>query len=289
MGKELLNLMLSIARHFSNQNCPRMATALSFQTLLAIAPVGILALSMLTYVDAYYSFQEDLIFFLFENLLPGAISQVHDFLQDLILNAQNLTYLGIAGLSITAFLLLSSIETVFAQIWQVKTTRNVFKRFLAYMLTTLLGPIALSTSLTLAKWIATLTQEASGVDFTYLVSYFRFLVPFLVIFFALFLLYRLVPASKVKWRHAAIGAAIAAALFILGKYFFRLYLVYFPSYEVIYGALAILPLFLIWLYFSWAIVLLGASVTAVLGFNYTGKMTKKGEVVDVDKLPKANS
>ncbi|MEP3247852.1 MAG: YhjD/YihY/BrkB family envelope integrity protein [Sneathiella sp.] len=287
MGSNILHLLGDMGRHFVNQNCLRMATALSYQTLLAIVPIVVLALSMLTYVDAYYSLQEDIVLFLFDNLLPGAISQVHDLLQDLILNAEKLTYFGVAGLAIAAFLLLSSIETVFGQIWQVKTTRNIIKRFLAYILITLLGPIALSTSLTLVRWITELTQSASGLDLSPIVGYFRFLVPFLVCFFALFLLYRLVPARKVKWRHALIGAAVAAALFVLGKHFFRLYLLYFPSYELVYGALAILPLFLIWLYFSWTLVLLGATITAVLGFNYTGKMEKRNDAVDVNHLPKA--
>ncbi len=287
MRAELLHLVKDMAKHFANQNCLRMATALSYQTLLALVPVVVLALSMLTYVDAYYSLQEDIAFFLFDNLLPGAISQVHDLLQDLVLNAEKLTYFGLAGLAVTAFLLLSSIETIFGQIWQVKTTRNIFKRFFAYLVITLLGPIALSTSLTLVRWISDLTQSASGIDLSPIVDYFRFLIPFLVCFIALFLLYRLVPARKVKWRHALIGAAIAAALFILGKHFFRLYLLYFPSYEVIYGALAILPLFLIWLYFSWTLVLLGATITAVLGFNFNGKMEKRSDAIDVADLPKA--
>lgn len=287
MGADFLHLLKDIGRHFINQNCPRMATALSYQTLLAIVPIVVLALSMLTYVDAYYSLQEDIILFLFDNLLPGAISQVHDFLQDLVLNASKLTYFGIAGLAITAFLLLSSIETIFGQIWQVKTTRNIFKRLLAYLLITLLGPIALSTSLTLAKWLATLTEEASGIDISGLVAYFNFFIPFWVCFIALFLLYRLVPVGKIKNTHAAAGAAVAAALFILGKHFFKLYLLYFPSYEVVYGALAILPLFLIWLYFSWTLVLLGATISAVLGFTYTGKMKKRRDAIDVESLPHA--
>ena len=97
------------------------------------------------------------------------------------------------------------------------------------------------------------------------------MLPFLI----LFILYRIVPACEVKWRHAFIGAAVATALFLLGKYLFMLYLQFFPSYEVVYGAMAAFPLFLIWLYVSWAIVLFGASIAAVLGFEYTGEMEKR--------------
>jgi len=267
MFQGLIELATHIWRHFTAQNCLRMATALSYQTLLAIVPTIALALSLITYIDAYYSLQEDIILFLFDNLLPSTISQVHELLQELILNAEKLTYFGMIGLAITALLLLSSIETVFRQIWLAKTTRNPFKRLLAYILIISLGPIALSTSLTLVRWFSDLTEEASGLSFAISLSYFSFLIPFFVIFITLFLLYQLVPSAKIDWRHATVGAAVSAGLFVLSKYVFKLYILSFPSYQALYGALAILPLFLVWLYICWSIVLLGATITAVLGFR----------------------
>ncbi|OUR76103.1 hypothetical protein A9Q83_14900 [Alphaproteobacteria bacterium 46_93_T64] len=244
-----------------------MATALSYQTLLALVPLVVLGLSLLTYVDAFYTLQTDIIFFLFDNFLPTTIAHAYDFLQDIVINAEQLTYLGLGGLALTAILLFLSIESSFAQIWQTDATRNLFKRLLVYILLILLGPIGLSTSLTLFSWIARLTEGASGLHVMEYAGYFSFLLPFILCFSTFFMLYRLVPAGKVRWQHAAHGAAVAASLFVLGKQFFKLYLIYFPSYQVIYGALAILPLFLIWLYVSWALVLLGATITAVLGFR----------------------
>ncbi|MBL4665846.1 MAG: YihY family inner membrane protein [Sneathiella sp.] len=263
-------LCLEIIRHFGKHNCLRMATALSYQTLLALVPLVVLGLSLLTYVDAFYTLQNDIIFFLFDNFLPTTIAHAYDFLQDIVLNAEELTYLGLGGLALTAILLFLSIESSFAQIWQTDVTRNLFKRLLVYLLLILLGPIGLSTSLTLFKWIAHLTEGSSGLNIMQYAGYFTFMVPFILCFLAFFLLYRLVPAEKVRWQHAMHGAAVAAALFVLGKQAFKLYLIYFPSYQVIYGALAILPLFLIWLYVSWALVLLGATITAVLGFRKIG-------------------
>ncbi|MBL4741167.1 MAG: YihY family inner membrane protein [Sneathiella sp.] len=267
MIQGLMELMRQIWHHFTSQNCLRMATALSYQTLLAIVPMIALALSLFTYIDAYYNLQEEIVLFLLDNLLPSTISHVHALLQDLILNAEKLTYFGLIGLAITALLLLSSIETVFRQIWRAKTTRNPIKRLLAYILIILLGPITLATSFTLVKWFATLTEKTSGLSLSTSLAYFSFLVPFLGSFIALFLLYQLVPAKKINWRHATIGAAVSAALFVFSKYLFKLYILSFPSYQALYGALAILPLFLIWLYICWSIVLLGATITAVLGFR----------------------
>ncbi|GLQ05335.1 YihY family inner membrane protein [Sneathiella chinensis] len=286
-GSLLLSLVRDIARHFVNQNCPRMATALSYQTLLAIVPLAALSLALFTYLDAFYQIQIDLFYLLLDNFLPSTISHIQSILQDLVLNSRKLTYFGVAGLVITAMLLLSSIESVFTKIWQVDVTRNIFKRFIAYLLITLLGPVAIGTSLTLARWIASLTREFSGMDLSAYTPYFNFSIPFAGCFLILFLIYRLVPARRVKWRHAALGAAVAAALFILGKYAFKLYLELFPTYQVIYGALAALPIFLIWLYLSWVMVLLGATITAVLGFRFTGKMKTRDDAIAVEDLPKA--
>lgn len=285
--KAITGLLKSIAIHFQKQHCMRMATALSFQTLLALIPLVVLAFSLLTYVDAFYSLQDDIIFFLFENFLPATIAHAYDIIQDIVLNARELSYFGAVGLAITALLLFLNIETCFAQIWQAETTRNIFKRLFAYAVLLIMGPVALSTSLTLVKWVTSLSEQATGISFAEYLGYFKFLMPFLVSFIPLAFLYIIMPTRKVKWTHAAIGASIAASMFVAGKYFFKLYLLYFPSYEAIYGALAILPLFLIWLYFCWILVLLGGTITAVLGFNYTGHMKKKILTVDVQKLPEA--
>lgn len=264
-----------------------MATALSYQTLLALVPLVVLALSLLTYVDAFYSLQDDIIFFLFDNFLPTTITQVYDILQDIVLNAKELTFFSLIGLGVTALLLFLNIETSFSQIWQAETTRNIFKRVFAYMLLLSAGPVALATSLTLVRWLADLTEQASGISLQAYIGYFSFVMPFFVTFTILWILYQLVPIRKVRWVHAAFGASITASLFVAGKYLFKLYLLFFPSYQLIYGALSILPLFLIWLYVCWVLVLMGATITAVLGFNYSGTMTPRKHPIQAEDFPEA--
>ncbi|MBE7635640.1 YihY family inner membrane protein [Sneathiella sp. P13V-1] len=281
MGNIIKDILLDILRHFARRNCPRMATALSYQTLLAIVPLFILAISLLTYVDAFYTLQEDILFFLFDNFLPGTIANVYDMLQDLVLNAKQLTFVGLAGLAVTAVLLFLGIEDSFREIWRVNSTRNIFVRLFAYHFFIVIGPIALSSSLTLVTWLSSLTEEASGISFEGIAPYFNFVLPFLLSFVILFSLYKLVPAQKVYWTHAGIGAGIAASLFVLGKQIFGYYLLLFPGYELIYGALAILPLFLVWLYVSWLMVMLGATITAVLGFHLNGNLTPRENPIEL--------
>ncbi len=266
---------MRIWQHFKEQNCLRMATALSYQTLLAIVPIAAVAFALFTAVPAFNHLKEKLTNLLFDNLLPSKFTAIDAAMHDFTLNAGQLTYFGLAGIAITALMLMASIEEIFAQIWKVAATRNPFKRLMIYIVITLMGPIALGSSLTLVNWIISISEEATGFQLSGALGLLSTTMPMLLPFIILFILYRIVPACDVKWRHAFIGAATATVLFLLGKYLFKLYLEFFPSYEVVYGAMAAFPLFLIWLYVSWAIVLFGASIAAVLGFEYTGEMEKR--------------
>jgi|TARA_R100000005_G_scaffold96715_1_gene86601 membrane protein len=271
----LINFLVRIWQHFKEQNCLRMATALSYQTLLAIVPIAAVAFALFTAVPAFNHLKEKLTNLLFDNLLPSKFTAIDAAMHDFTLNAGQLTYFGLAGIAITALMLMASIEEIFAQIWKVAATRNPFKRLMIYIVITLMGPIALGSSLTLVNWIISISEEATGFQLSGALGLLSTTMPMLLPFIILFILYRIVPACDVKWRHAFIGAATATVLFLLGKYLFKLYLEFFPSYEVVYGAMAAFPLFLIWLYVSWAIVLFGASIAAVLGFEYTGEMEKR--------------
>jgi membrane protein len=271
----LFVLIIKIWQHFTHHNCLKMATALSYQTLLAIVPLAAVAFALFTAIPAFDHLQDKIMNFLFANLLPSKIATVDATLESFTVNSSQLTLFGLAGIAITALFLMSSIEEIFGQIWHVEATRNPIKRFITYLIITLIGPIAVGTSLTLVNWILDISEEATGFQTTGLMEFISSLAPALLPLIVLFVLYRLVPACKVMWRHAFIGAAIATGLFLLGKYIFKLYLEYFPSYEVLYGAMAAFPLFLIWLYVSWSIVLIGATITAVLGLEYTGNMEKK--------------
>ena len=271
----IIALLGRIWHHFKDQHCLRMATALSYQTLLAIVPLAAVVFALFTAIPAFTHLKQKLTTLLFDNLLPSKISTVDAALSDFAVNASQLTYFGLAGIAITALMLMSSIEEIFSQIWQVAATRNPFKRLITYIVITLIGPIAVGTSLTLVNWIVDISEEATGFEVTGAVALLSFIMPFLLPFAILFILFRIVPACDVKWRHAFIGAAVATALFLLGKHMFRLYLEYFPSYEVVYGTMAAIPLFLIWLYVSWGIVLFGATIAAVLGFEFTADMEKR--------------
>ncbi|WP_373086035.1 YihY family inner membrane protein [Sneathiella sp.] len=270
-----LALIGRIWHHFTHHNCLRMATALSYQTLLAIVPLAAVVFALFTAIPAFNHLEAKVTNFLLNNLIPEKITAVDAALRSFTANASQLTVFGLAGIAITALLLMSSIEEIFSQIWQVEATRNPLKRLIIYITITLIGPIVVGTSLTLVNWIVGISEEATGLEISKSVEFLGVVTPIMLPLLILFILYTIVPACKVKWWHAVVGAAFATGLFLLGKYLFKLYLELFPSYEVVYGAVAAIPLFLIWLYVSWAIVLFGATITAVLGFEHTGETKKE--------------
>lgn len=258
-------LLRQISVHFRRHACAQAATALSYQTLLALVPLAAIAMAMLTWFPAFKEMQDTAVGFLFDNFLPTKMSGAYTFIENFAENAANLTIIGLLGLAITATMLLSSIEKQFSRIWHVQKSRHLWKRLMVYILIVLIGPVAVASSLTLMTWVVDYTEKATGLPISGMWGFAVLVIPYLLLPATFMLLYKIVPACPVRWRDALGGAVTAAILFNLGKACFGLYLNAFPTFEIIYGALAALPVFLIWLYVSWAIALLGAVITAVLG------------------------
>jgi membrane protein len=161
-------------------------------------------------------------------------------------------------------MLLATIDNAFNRIWRIKKTRNLIKRIFIYFSLLVIGPLLIGIGLASTSYLLSIPVIAD-VDTafnirTHLLSW----LPFLTTSITFILLYILVPNCYVYKRHAAIAGIICAILFELAKYGFGIYIKEMPSYENIYGALAIIPLFFIWVYISWVIILFGAHITFCL-------------------------
>jgi membrane protein len=259
----LAEFMRVVAKRFSDDHCMQIASSLTFTTLLAIVPLITVALTVISAFPVFAALTRQLQAFLLENILPQSAHLIAKYGEQFTANAAQLTAVGIAFLAITAILLLLTIERAFNQIWRVQRTRATVQRVFIYWALLTIGPVLLGASLSLTSWLVSLSlgvvKEIPGAG----VGLLR-IVPVALIWLALTLLYLAMPNRRVLIRDAAVGGLLAALAFEAMKRGFALYITQFPTYKLVYGAFASAPIFLLWVYISWLVVLSGALVVAVL-------------------------
>ena len=256
--RNLLPFAAYCGRRFMADGCLRTATQLSYASLLAIVPILAIFISLLSAFPAFERLRVDAQVYLFENLVPSAGLEVSDQVATFVDNARSMTGVGTLALVVTALLLLSTISGAFNAIWRVTEPRPLMVRVMAYWMILTISPLLLGASLSLSSYGFVSAAMEHGERAFGLTR----LLPLLFAAGGFTLLYAVVPARPVALHHALAGGVVAGALFELLKGGFGFYLKQFPSYEAIYGALAAVPIFLVWMYLSWAIVLLGAEVAA---------------------------
>ena len=258
---------LFLWQRFVDDKCFETAGALSYTTLFAIVPLLAAVLAIVSAFPVFAEWRDRFSDFIFRNFVPSAGNAVQGFLLQFADNASKLTAVGILFLLISALMMMASIEDRFNRIWRVPTKRSHGSRLLLYWAALTIGPLLVVGVLVLvSRFIATGGPDAQpGAQSGMWLTGLSFVLTWLI----LLAMYMLIPNRTVTFRYAGIGAAIAAILFEVARALFAFYVTHVPSYQQIYGALAAAPLFLIWVYFSWVIVLLGASLAAAMAaFDY---------------------
>ena len=255
--------------HFRHDRCFESAGALSYTSLLALVPLMAVILGVLSAFPVFDYGVEQLQDFIFSNFVPAAGDVVRDYLDQFIDRSTSLTGTGTLFLVVTAIILMATIEKALNRIWRVDRPRHPTSRLVMYWAVLTLGPMLLGGSLGLTSYLTALPLLAPEFVRGTLQSALLLMTPPLVALAAFTLIFLLVPNRRVHWRHALAGAAFSALAFELSKRGFVLYIANFPTYERLYGALATIPIFLVWIYVSWVVILLGASLAAALTtFNY---------------------
>jgi membrane protein len=202
--------------------------------------------------------------FLLENFLPDAdgINTIAEQITAFSSNAGRLTAIGLVFFFVTAVMLMMTIDTSLNRLFRVQRSRPMLQQVLMYWAVITLGPVFIGLSLSM-------TSFAVGASFGWLrlsivADAVLGVLPFLFTCAALTLLYAIVPYRHVRARDALIGGVLAGVAFEIAKRGFAIYLTRFPTYTLIYGAFATIPIFLVWLYMSWVVVLAGATLTAML-------------------------
>jgi membrane protein len=252
-----------VVRRFSRDSCPSVAASLSYTSLLALVPMMAIGLAMFAAFPAFGDMRETLLRALIENAAPSLAVMVEEHLQTFIRNATETTGVGILGLAVTALLLINTIQTAFDRIWGGGRGFKI-QRFPVYWALITLGPILFGVAFSISSYAFAMAQSSGYSTLSGAVRLYAAVAPFILEAVGFLLFYRLIPTRPVRWADAATGAFIAALLFEILKRAFGIYLSFLGSYQTLYGALATLPIFLIWMYLGWLVVLIGAEITASL-------------------------
>lgn len=262
--RQLSAFFIYLRRRFEEDRCTRAAASLAYTSLLALVPLMTVVFVTLSAFPAFQDWRESIENFLFQNFVPALGDQVRGYLVQFTDKARGLQAAGITVLVITVLAMMSTIETTFNVIWQVKRKRPLMVRFLVYWSVLTLGPVLIGAGMVATSYVISLPLLTdAGVTpglRTQLISFF----PIIATTAAFVMFFKLIPYRPVPTLHALAGGVAASLLFELAKRGFALYVTNFPSQQAVYGAFATVPIFLIWIYLSWVIVLLGAEITQCL-------------------------
>lgn len=266
---QVVNYLTYALRRFFGERMTNAVASLTYSTLLAIVPLLVIAFAILSSFQAFNAAKERMQTAFFEAVVPEAGAAIGDYLSSFTQNANNLTAVGIVALAVTAVLLLSTIEDTFNRIWRVERPRPMAVRLLIFWAVLTMGPLVIGASFAVSSdaldYLRQVERAALG-EASELVDNstkgLRTVLGLAISIFGMTALYTLVPARRVRPQHALIGAVFAVLGFQALGWGFNTFMGSGSSYQTIYGAVAAVPLFLVWVYFSWMVIIMGAVLAA---------------------------
>ena len=262
-GTQLEPLARIVLRRFREDRCLQIASSLTFTSLLALVPIVTVALTVLSLLPMFEGLRAALNAFVVDNLVPASAGAIVAHTAEFTANAGRLTALGISFFAVTAILLLLTIDRAFNTIWRARRPRPLVERLLIYSTLIIVGPAFAGASLALTSWLVSaavgFASALQGVAPLVLT-----LAPIALTAAGLTLLYKAMPNCQVALRDAAVGGVAAGLVFEVAKRGFAFYVTHFASFKLVYGAFAAVPVFLLWIYVSWLVVIFGAVLVAAL-------------------------
>ncbi len=241
------------------------ASSLTYTTLLSLVPLMTVSLAVLYAFPISERIGEEIQGFIFNNFVPASGEVLQDYFQDFSSKASRLSGVGFGFLIIVALMLMGNIDRAFNRIWRTTSQRPFLSKFLVYWAILTLGPVLIGSSMAVTSYLVSMPVLSDAVGTLDKGHYLLRMMPLFASIVGFTLLYSIIPNRHVPIRHAIAGGVLAAVLFEVAKKGFAYYVTQFPTYEAIYGAVAVVPIFLVWVYLSWMITLLGAEFSCVLG------------------------
>lgn len=261
----LIKTIFEIVDKFIRDDCPTYAASLAYTTLIALAPLAAVTLSV---ISSFALAREETLRFVLESWLPNKemASVIESTLDSIASNATSVSAFGVFFLALFVIWGLNTIEGSFNMIWKVDKSRPLINKFISFWSAVTFAPVFLAVSLIASAKIENLIGSADWSAYSYFSSFALQALPYFMIWLAFLIIYRVIPNTNVKFKPALIGALVAGALFEKGKDLFNVYVSNYATYSEVYGALSILAIFLFWIYLSWLILLFGAVVAYAIQY-----------------------
>ena len=257
-----LDTLRTLARRFREDRLGVTASSLTFTTLISLVPLFTVMLAVFSAFPMFAKFQVSLQTYFLQALVPDTIARpVLSALTQFASKSSRLGSVGLAVLVFTALSLMLTIDRTLNSIWRVRQPRSMAQRVLVYWAAATLGPLLLGISISITSYALSASKGLVS-DLPGGVSLLINLLEFGLFALGMAGLFHYVPNTEVRWRHALAGGVFVALGFELAKKGLGWYLASIPSYSVVYGAFATVPILLIWVYLGWVIVLLGAVIAA---------------------------
>ncbi len=277
----LLHFCRFLWRRFIEQRGLQTASSLAYVTLLSLVPLFTVMFGFIGGLPVFEKLSSEIQSFMFSNFVPAFSDAIAQSLLAFSEKARQLTFTGTLVLVLIALMLIATIDDALNKVWHVKSRRNPLASFLVYWAVLTLGPLLVGVGLVSTSYLLSLPLLDDVYSAFSLKARLLRIMPFISTSIAFTLLYILVPNCYVNKRHALISGIIAAILFELAKFGFGIYVTAMPSYQAIYGAIAVIPIFLIWIYLSWVVLILGAHINYCLS-NFDRQDLINGSVSDWD-------
>lgn len=269
--KNVLNFFQNFYRFFSyviiqffRNQCVSSAAALSYTSLLALVPLLSLSFAILSSFSSLQNIQQYILNYLFSHLLLDSSNIFVENLTHFISNTQHLDVLGTLLLLFSITFVFTTIEKTFNIIWSVNYPRPFFQRVLSFWALITLGPLLAGLGINIFLSLAVEVSHQAHIFHLHLENGIKFLLPMFILVIVFTLIYLIVPNHKVKFTHALLGAILSSIALEICRHLFLTYITYLPSYQFIYKTLSTLPLFIVWMYVFWGLVLFGAQIVSSL-------------------------
>ena len=278
--KTWFQFVLFVLRRFEADRCREQAGSLTYTTLFAVVPMLTVFLVIISSIKALEPARQQLQQLIYSNFLPKTTIAFDKALNAFTDKSSNLTIIGILFLFVTTVMMLTSIEKVFNRIWRVRETRGGIIGFMRYWTIISLGPILLGSAFVISSTMASLnvlSNNFAGYELNG--AFVLWLISFSLTVLGFFILNWTIPNRSVPIKSALIAGLFSAVVFELLKNLFGFIMSNFTSYEVVYGAFAAIPIFLLWIFLSWNIVLIGVEISYALTAFTAHKEQKRHPVI----------